>query len=158
LKESIEFLKENLTNLFDAHTYLEIRYEFRESINTHIVEVKPIHCFKSDKQYILKKIEIEEIFEDKFYAEEIVFISDDNLVKIENPIFSLGVSNDENKAKIHFVQCKIEFLLPSIGIQPYTVSNPKINLLAQPPGEYIAQATENIPQDSALISESSFFN
>ena len=92
MKDSILFLKEKLTELYSSHPYLEIRYEYKNIINSHIVEVKPIHCFNSDRQYILKQIEIENAFESEFYSEDIVFVTGDSLVTVKNPILNLGVS------------------------------------------------------------------
>jgi hypothetical protein len=92
MKNSINFLREKLTELYNEHSHLEIRYEYKNIINTHVVEVKPVHCFNSDRHYILKQIEIENTFEDSFYGEDIVFITEDSLVSVNNPILSLGVS------------------------------------------------------------------
>lgn len=87
-----DFLIEKLNELFKSHSYLEIQYEFRDIMNLHIIEIKPSHCYESDRPYILKKIEIENEFESLFPNHEIMFMTENELFKIENPILSLGVS------------------------------------------------------------------
>lgn len=92
MKKSIVFLKEKLNALYSEHSHLEIRYEYKNIINTHVIEVKPIHCFNSDRPYILKQIEVEDAFENAFFGEDIIFITEGSLIKVNNPILSLGVS------------------------------------------------------------------
>ncbi len=158
MKESIKYLRDKLTKLFVAHPYLEIRYEYKNIVNSHIIEVKPIHCFNSDRQYILKQIEIENAFEDNFYGEEIVFITEDSLVKIVTPILSLGVTSiNVNLSK--FVQQKTIAATPKICFEQTCVVMPYddfFQVACDPPTKY-----ENInnsePKDSKLLSESFLF-
>ncbi|OJX50962.1 MAG: hypothetical protein BGO88_07130 [Flavobacterium sp. 38-13] len=88
--KSIDFLTQKLTELYVLHPYLEIKYEFRNYIDTHIIEVRPLYDFENDVEFIKKQIELEYLFEDKFPGEEIVFLSESKLISIENPIISLG--------------------------------------------------------------------
>lgn len=90
--KATNFLLEKLSAIYNAHSYLEIKYEFRSHISTHIVEVRPSHCFEGDKEYITQQILIEDMFENLFPTEEIVFITDNPLLKIKDPLLSLGVS------------------------------------------------------------------
>ncbi|TPG42028.1 hypothetical protein [Flavobacterium pectinovorum] len=122
MKESIIFLKEKLVELYSEHSHLEIRYEYKSIINTHVVEVKPVHCFNSDRPYILKQIEVEDVFENTFFGEDIVFITDDSLIKVNNPILSLGVSTI-NVDLSEFEQQKVSFVVaqPCLTYDAYII-------------------------------------
>ncbi|TBX64776.1 hypothetical protein EZL74_12875 [Flavobacterium silvisoli] len=158
MKESILYLKEKLTSLFEEHSYLEIRYEFKNIINSHIIEVKPIHCFNSDRQYILKQIEIEEAFENKFFGEEVVFITEGSLVKIGNPILSLGVTSI-NVDLSTFIQQKVIVSAPKVCFEQscYIISsesNFEVVNEASPPA--YSKISNNQSKDS-IVSESFLF-
>lgn len=91
--KSQEFLLTRLSELYNELPYLEIQYEYRSNINTHIIFVLPNHCFEKDADYVRMQITLEDNFEELFPNEEIVFISDNDLFSVERPILSLGVSN-----------------------------------------------------------------
>ncbi len=91
--DSVNFLKDQLLEMHNSLPYLEIRYEYKVSINTHVIEVKPVHCFQSDSQYVDIQIVLEDEFEMKFPDEEILFISTNELINIDDPILELGVSD-----------------------------------------------------------------
>ena len=90
--ESITFLRDKLNELYNLHPYLEIRYEHISYLPLHIVDVRPVHCFKGDKPYIDNEIQLEDLFEQMFPNEEILFVSEESLMQVENPILTLGVS------------------------------------------------------------------
>lgn len=112
-----DFLIEKLNNIFEAHSYLEIRYEFRVHINTHIIDVRPLHCFEGDKDYIEQQIALEDLFEEYFPDQEIVFISDNPLLKVKDPILSLGVSN----LNVHVACISQEDLFAKVKTEDYDV-------------------------------------
>jgi hypothetical protein len=114
--ESIDFLKSKLEELYKALPYLEIRYEHRLSINTHIIEIHPIHCFEKDKDYIDFQIFLENEFENLFIEEEILFITSNELISIQNPIAEFGASIEE---------CDYELIAPvKVG---YSLTNFNFN-------------------------------
>ncbi|MBJ2174057.1 hypothetical protein JBL43_07405 [Aureibaculum sp. A20] len=111
--ESIDFLKEKLELLHDICPYLEIKYEYRSYINTHIIEVKPIHCFEKDIEYVNGQILLEDDFEESFPDEEILFITDNELISVENPILELGILQDD---------CEYDLITPPV-IAEYSMNN-----------------------------------
>ncbi len=86
---SIELLKSELQELFSLIDGIEIRYEFKKSTFTHIVEVKPLDLFSSNNLYIEKEIELEEKFSELFPNEDLVFVSENSLSKIEEADLTL---------------------------------------------------------------------
>ncbi|MBE7696456.1 hypothetical protein [Tenacibaculum finnmarkense] len=87
---SIELVKQELQELFSLIDGIEIRYEFKKSTFTHFVEVKPLDLFSTNNVYIDKEISLEEKFSELFPSEDLVFISEDSLSKIENPLLTLS--------------------------------------------------------------------
>lgn len=92
--DSINFIKEKLYYLYELFPYLEIQYEYNYKINTHVIEVKPIHCFNSDKKYADFQIDFEAEFEENFPYEDILFMTENILIQISDPILKLGSSNN----------------------------------------------------------------
>lgn len=93
--DSIEFIKNELHSLFEKLSYLQIRYEYRSRLETHIIHVLPTFCFEKDKMYAEFQFDLEDRFLELFNDENILFITDNELLKIEKPILELGVSQDE---------------------------------------------------------------
>lgn len=100
--ESINFLKEELNRIYTSLPYLEIKYEYRSNINTHLIEVRPIHCYEKDNQYIKQQVALEDIFEELFPQEEILFMTDNVLIKIDNAILELGTSTVVRNVPVEF--------------------------------------------------------
>jgi len=157
MKDSIIFLKEKLTELYNEHSHLEIRYEYKSIINTHVVEVKPVHCFNSDRQYILKQIEVEDAFENVFFGEDIVFITDESLIKVNNPILSLGVSTI-NVDLSQFEQQKVSFVVSQSDLAycTYVIPQDLDFFVAVAPPDAKNDNTSNI-KDSGVNLESFCF-
>lgn len=114
--DSKNFIIEKLKGLYADLSYLEIRYEFRVNIATHLIEVKPVHCYNKDKAYILKQIAIENQFEELFSNEEILFMSENILIQIEKPILELGISLIEQKSQIVTASYSIEHIMPKSNV------------------------------------------
>ncbi|TYQ00421.1 hypothetical protein C7447_1011035 [Tenacibaculum adriaticum] len=109
--KSIYFLKNKLEELYNELSYLEIKYEYRDYINTHIIEVKPIESFSNDKKYVVKQIGLEDIFEETFPDEEILFISDNVLISIENPILELSALNEECEYQLINTPLPVDYVI-----------------------------------------------
>lgn len=93
--DSKKFIIYNLRELYSSLPYLEIRYEYRHDIVTHIIEVKPVHCYDKDRSYVSKQIALEETFEEMFPYEEILFMTENALIQIEKPLLELGISQKD---------------------------------------------------------------
>lgn len=89
----VEFIKYKLQSLNNICPYLNIKYEYRVYTDTHIIDIRPQYFFEVDKLYILQQLEIESEFEEKYPYDNIMFISEDSLTRIDNPIFELSAIN-----------------------------------------------------------------
>lgn len=85
---SIDFIIKELKSLHNKFTNSNIRYEFCKSSNTHLVEVTPFEFYNSET-YMKAELDFEDLFLDNFHNEDLVFISEQSLSKISNPIFEI---------------------------------------------------------------------
>jgi len=85
MKEAKAFLISNLKKIFLKLENVEISYEFRDSSQTHIIEVKPNSIYKTCEKYIREEIELENSFYENFPSETMLFITEDSLSKIKSP-------------------------------------------------------------------------
>ena len=88
-----DFIEEKLhdiaTNLFGV----QIRYEFRNSTRSHIIEIRPISIFEENAIYREYESNIEAEFEQLFPEENIVFISEGSLTQIKKIDLEIGTDN-----------------------------------------------------------------
>lgn len=90
-----EYIISQLESLYSKFENLKIRYEFNKILNTHLIEILPLEAFES-QEYILEEMSITDDFEELFgFDEEILFISEDSLNKIQHPSFELGYNQPE---------------------------------------------------------------
>jgi hypothetical protein len=87
---SKDFIEEKLNELFSKFEGIQIRYEYRVTTHSHIVEVIPLSFFQSNADYMEFEARFEEEFERLFKNENIVFVSQDSLTEIKQAHFELG--------------------------------------------------------------------
>lgn len=85
-----DFLIEQLNSLSVMFPDVCIKYEHRKNTNSHIIEVKPVSVFENNEDYIRAEINLEESFEKKFPNEDLIFISENSLTKINDPEYTFG--------------------------------------------------------------------
>jgi hypothetical protein len=91
MKESTLFLTNKINDIAIQFPKLKIRYEFRSSISTHLIEIQPFEDFDSNQEYIKFEMAIEDEFEKLFGSkEDILFISSESLMQIRNVDLSWG--------------------------------------------------------------------
>lgn len=88
MMNSIDFLSNCLEILHDKFSSCNIRYEFVPNTKVHLIEVTPVD-FYNDELYINEELILEEEFENLYPDEEIVFISENSLNKIQDPLLEL---------------------------------------------------------------------
>ncbi|AXP80914.1 hypothetical protein CJ739_1829 [Mariniflexile rhizosphaerae] len=86
---SIDYLIKKLKELHANCEFLDIKYEYKKYLNTHIIDVRPKEFFETDTFYVASQLSLEDEFEELFPTEEIIFISDNELIEIEKPILIL---------------------------------------------------------------------
>ena len=84
-----EYIRKKLNEISDNFPELIFRYQFNENTETHIIEVKPFETYQTIGEYIKYEAELIYDFENEFFPETILFVSEDSLTQITDPEFSI---------------------------------------------------------------------
>lgn len=84
-----DYIRKKLNEISDVFPELIFRYQFNEKTETHIIEVKPFETYQTNGDYIKYEAELMYDFENEFFPETILFVSQDSLTQITNPEFSI---------------------------------------------------------------------
>jgi hypothetical protein len=87
--KSKEFLKNRLNEISNVFPELIFRYQFKENTETHIIEVKPLQTYQTNDDYIKCEAELLFDFENEFFPETILFVSEDSLTQLIEPEFTI---------------------------------------------------------------------
>ena len=85
-----DYIQDKLRSLISTFTDIQIRYEYKLSTKTHLIEVIPADFMVENEDYFKEEAKITEEFEQLFPSESIFFISNDSSITIENPVLELG--------------------------------------------------------------------
>jgi hypothetical protein len=87
--KSKEYIKTGLQKLLDRYPQLTFFYQFDEKTNLHQVFVDPKIEFLSNHSFQNDEADFIFDFDNLFFPESVVFISDDSLIRINTPEFIL---------------------------------------------------------------------
>ncbi|MDR1022731.1 MAG: hypothetical protein LBL94_05610 [Prevotellaceae bacterium] len=93
-----QYILKELSSLVAKFSNIRVRYEYDERAEVHCVEVVPKEVYYSNDAYISWEIDVTSRFIKHFPTENIGFISDDDLMGIENAAY---VSAGKNYAPAH---------------------------------------------------------
>ena len=82
-----DFVKSRLNELRNIFPELSFKYKFNPNTLTHIVDVRPLDCYKENPDYIKYEADFGFEFDNRFFPETILFVSEDSLTQISNPEF-----------------------------------------------------------------------
>ena len=82
-----DFIKTRLNELRNNFPELSFRYKFNANTVTHIIDVRPIEFYSKNTDYIKYEADFSFEFDNLFYPETILFISENSLTEIGNPDF-----------------------------------------------------------------------
>ncbi|HTO15691.1 MAG TPA: hypothetical protein VLZ83_07960 [Edaphocola sp.] len=83
------YLKNRLTELYNKFANLSIKYQYDSYTEKHIVEVLPFSEYDTNEDYLNFESELSFEFDNMFFPESVMFISEESLTKITNPEFIL---------------------------------------------------------------------
>lgn len=86
---SKEYIKNKLQNLVKLYPQLTFFYQFDEIESLHMVQVEPQDEFESNIAYQEDEADLTFDFDNSFFPESIVFISNDSLIRVNAPEFIL---------------------------------------------------------------------
>jgi hypothetical protein len=81
------YIKNKLNEISEIFPELIFRYQFDKSSLTHIVEVKPLETYQTNDEYIKYEADLMFNFENEFFPETILFVSEDSLTQVTEPEF-----------------------------------------------------------------------
>lgn len=84
------YIKDGLKKLVKRYPQLTFFYQFDEIENLHMVQVEPKDEFKSNRAYQNDEADLTFDFDNSFFPESIVFISNDSLICVDSPEFILN--------------------------------------------------------------------
>ena len=90
-----EFIKLRLREIYDAVKTINIKYEFREQDDTHLIEITPLAEFNDNIQYVEMERDLLYDFNDKYFPSTILFVSEDSLNRVAAAEFSLKMFRRE---------------------------------------------------------------
>lgn len=86
---SKEYIKAGLQKLLKLYPQFTFFYQFDEIANLHMVHVEPKNEFESNKAYQNDEADLTFDFDNLFFPESIVFISENSLIRVDSPEFIL---------------------------------------------------------------------
>lgn len=102
------FIRKKICELVLRFPNIKIVYQHNEMSDTHILEIKPIEVFDLNKTYQEFETNITIEFDEKFFPDSILFVSEDSLNKVTHPEFeAVGlmygmVPNVSSQRSYHF--------------------------------------------------------
>lgn len=82
--KSKDYIISNLNSLIKLFPHIKLRYEYDSIFNNHIIEVSPSSFYNDNEVFSINEAEFYNIFGNKFPDESIVFISNDDVIEINN--------------------------------------------------------------------------
>jgi hypothetical protein len=121
-----DFIIEKLKQLAEKIKEIQIRYEFRNSTQSHLVEIIPLRIFEEDEAYMKEEAKLEAEFEQLYPTEEIIFISEGSLTEIITEELELGY----DKIRFKNETSDIEFVIEGYNDTVETRNNHDYSLAA----------------------------
>ena len=103
-----EFLIDKLKQLAAKFEEIQIRYEFRDTTQSHLVEIIPLRIFEENEAYMQEEAKLEAEFEQLYPTEEIIFISEGSLTEIITAELELGYDKIRFKNETSDIEFVIE--------------------------------------------------
>jgi len=82
-----DYIINKLKDLVNLFPEMSFDYVYDELSVTHIIEVHPLGYYDSNISFRKKEAKIIFDFSNTFVSESIVFVSDESLIRVENPEF-----------------------------------------------------------------------
>jgi len=105
-----EYIKSRLNELRNFFPELSFKYKFNQHTSTHIIDVRPLECYSANKDYIKYEADFSYEFDNFFFPETILFVSEDSLTEIKDPdfVFNANQFSEELQFTLQIVNVKNE--------------------------------------------------
>lgn len=88
--KSKTYLIDKLQKLSEKFNNLSFKYQHDSYNQAHIIEVKPLYNFNNDLDYADCESQLTFAFDQLFFPESVLFISEESLTQITDPEFELN--------------------------------------------------------------------
>ncbi len=82
-----DYIIKKLESFIEIFSNSKVRYEHDERSSSHTIEIQPREVYEKNEKYITWESEFFDKFISEYPSENICFISDNALVKIDNVVF-----------------------------------------------------------------------
>lgn len=125
--KAIKYLETKLQELSVKFEEIQIRYEFRENTQSHLIEIIPSSFFEKNEIYLREEAKIEDEFEDLYPTENIVFITEGSLTEINQVDLTFGYdkitfNNDYLPYELTVTEGYPETMVASYGENNYALA------------------------------------
>lgn len=114
-----DFLKNRLKTIFETVKSINIKYQYFEEHDTHLVEVTPIDEYDGNSKYI--KLEKELLFEfnELYFPSTLIFSTEGSLNQVEVPEFSFvrKLKLTFNISDIEMMNYVSEIIVPRVEME-----------------------------------------
>lgn len=102
-----DFIKARLNEIRNIFPELSFKYKFNSNTSTHIVDVRPLNCYQKNQDYIKYEAEFGFEFDNRFYPETVLFVSEDSLTQIDNPEFVFNANQFSEDIRVSVTPVEI---------------------------------------------------
>ncbi len=82
---SFEYIKSKLELIVSKFPTAKVLYEYANFSDTHIIQVEPFELYDSNQEYREFETDVSIEFDDKFFPESILFVSNESLNNVTSP-------------------------------------------------------------------------
>jgi hypothetical protein len=98
--KSQEYIKERLRGIVNEFPQISFSYQYDKIENLHIVQVTPIEQYVSNQEYKDAEGDLTFDFDNLFFPESLVFVSDESLIQVDEPEFVIEHIESEFKLSL----------------------------------------------------------
>lgn len=161
MSASTNFIIKFIDSISQKYLGSRFRYEFIESSGTHIVEVVPSDLVLKDVDFADEQFSFVNDFLMKFPGENICFVTENDLVKIENPSYQTITQSGvfQQSDFLNFLLNEFDVIIPNKikykSIIDSCINDPKISEQLNGTIQTILKAYKNMPKERLQVAESS---
>lgn len=86
---TIDYIVTGLSLLVTRFPLLTFKYAYKKDCSTHVILVEPLNEFEENDLYLEAESDFVFNFENRFVQESILFVSDNSLIKVEQPEYTI---------------------------------------------------------------------
>ena len=106
--KSQEYIKVHLKGIVNKFPQISFSYQYDKIENLHIIQVRPLEQYETNQEYKEAEGDLTFEFDNLFFPESLVFVSDESLIQVDEPEFVIEHIVSEFKVSLS----EAEFTMP----------------------------------------------